>query len=94
MMRQAMTRWMAMDLLRRSALLWAAFSIRHPDFNTRCQSSIRQRRQYQRRHLWASSADSIFIVVSKYHSMPSSPSGGLSSSTCTTHRTIGGLSLW
>ena len=46
MIRHAMTRLMAMARRNRPAVWWPSSSMRHPDFNTRCQSSIRQRRHF------------------------------------------------
>jgi hypothetical protein len=46
MMRHAMTRLMAMARLSRPAVLCCRASMRQPLLRTRCQSSVRQRRQY------------------------------------------------
>jgi hypothetical protein len=47
MIRQAITMLMAIPRRNRSAVSYCSSSIRQPLFRTRCQSSMRQRRQYQ-----------------------------------------------
>ena len=69
MIRQAITRLMAMARLSRSAVLCCRASMRQPLFSTRCQSSMRQRRQYQRRHSWACSVAVISHVCIQLHSI-------------------------
>ena len=49
MIRHAMTRLMEMARLRRSAVLCCRASIRQPLLSTRCKSSMRHLRQYQRK---------------------------------------------
>jgi hypothetical protein len=91
-MRQAMTRLIAMDLPRRSAVSWAASSIRHPDFehpmpvlDSPAQTVPAQTPLGILHGLDLHGRQQVpfnpFLT----------PSGGLSSSTCTTHRTIGRL---
>ena len=62
MMRHPISKLMAIARLSLTALLCCKFSMPQPLLRTRCQSSIRQRRQYQRRHSRACSSDAISMV--------------------------------
>lgn len=74
--RHAITRFIAIAPLSCPAVLCARASIPHPDFSTRCQSSMRQRRQYHSMHFSASFGNFMSIVVSKNHSTACVPAGG------------------
>jgi len=63
MIRRAITKLMAMALWSRSAVLCCRASMRQALFSRRCQSSMRQRRQYQRKHSWASLLVEQFVEV-------------------------------
>ena len=66
-MRHAITILMAIARWRRSTVLWARCSIRQPDLMTRCQSSIRQRRQYQRKHCSQYSTEKVTAINDGEH---------------------------
>ena len=80
-----------MARLRRSAVLCCRASIRQPLLSTRCQSSMRHLRQYQRKHSCACSTHVMGRVLSKNHSTGWASCGGPISLTCTTHSLMGGL---
>ncbi len=63
--RQATTKLIAIPRLRQLAVLYAMPSIRHPDFRTLCQSSIRQRWQYHFTQFNASPTDFTSQVINK-----------------------------
>lgn len=65
-----------MARFKRAAVLCCSASMRQPLLSTRCQSSMRQRRPYQRRHSQACSTDVISRVLNKSHSRRSAPGGG------------------
>ena len=91
--RHAITRFIAIARLSRPAVLCARASIPHPDFSTRCQSSMRQRRQYHSMHFSASFGNFISIIFTKNHYTGFVRAGGFSSFTWIIQRDIGDISL-